>query len=781
MPARTVTRSAEAQAVATFLALAAVEPSALVVEGEAGIGKTTLWLAAQEQARQRGFQVLSARAAAAESVLAYAALADLLGDVDPAAFAHLPHPQRLALDRVLQWADTDGPVINQNAVAAGFLSLVQRIADEKPVLVAIDDVQWLDPSAVRVLAFAARRLSRAAGLLLTVRTDADSGLSVSWLQLPRPDGIRRIRVPPLSLAGLHAVLTQQLGRSFSRPTMARIHEVSGGNPFYALELGRAMDSQGAASISAEVPADVSLPGSLAELVRARVGSLDTALHDALLAVACLAAPTVELVARATHSDAMNVVKLLEDAESRGVIGIEGHRVQFQHPLLARGVYAEAAPARRRMMHRRLAEIVEQPELAARHLALAATSADSLTLRSLDTAAETARLRGAPAAAAELLDLAVGLGGDTPERRISLASHHFDAGNLGRARALLEETIATLNSGMLRAQALNLLAIVRLFDDSFLEAATILERALVEVGEDSALRVQILVTLTFALLNVGHLDAAAGKVEDAVKHAELLGNPPLLSQALGMRTMVRFMRGEGFDAPTMRRALELQGHDADIPLAVRPSVQNALLLAWTGQLDQAREEMALIRRRCIENGQESELNFVALHVVLIEVWRGTFTAAAVEAEDTIERALQLGGDMPLAIALTVRAVLDTYAGRVDDARHNAEEALAASQRSGSHTLAVWPIATLGFLEVSLGNYHAALTTLEPLLRNLDGAQSATEIMLAWFVPGCRRSVDCAGSAGRGGAARRPARQQRSQTGPPLDVGRWWPLPRHAAGR
>lgn len=780
MPARTVTHSAEAQAVATFLALAAVEPSALVVEGVAGIGKTTLWLAAQEQARQRGFQVLSARAAAAESVLAYAALADLLGDVDPAAFAHLPHPQRLALDRVLQWADTDGPVINQNAVAAGFLSLVQRIADEKPVLVAIDDVQWLDPSAVRVLAFAARRLSRAAGLLLTVRTDADSGLSVSWLQLPRPDGIRRIRVPPLSLAGLHAVLTQQLGRSFSRPTMARIHEVSGGNPFYALELGRAMDSQGAASISAEVPADVSLPGSLAELVRARVGSLDTALHDALLAVACLAAPTVELVARATHSDAMNVVKLLEDAESRGVIGIEGHRVQFQHPLLARGVYAEAAPARRRMMHRRLAEIVEQPELAARHLALAATSADSLrsdlSTRPPRRHACVGRLRRPPSSSTWRWDWAatppsVGFPGQPPLRRREPRSGKSPA----RGDHRDAEFRHAAGAGVEPAR------IVRLFDDSFLEAATILERALVEVGEDAALRVQILVTLTFALLNVGHLDAAAGKVEDAVKHAELLGNPPLLSQALGMRTMVRFMRGEGFDAPTMRRALELQGHDADIPLAVRPSVQNALLLAWTGQLDQAREEMALIRRRCIENGQESELNFVALHVVLIEVWRGTFTAAAVEAEDTIERALQLGGDMPLAIALTVRAVLDTYAGRVDDARHNAEEALAASQRSGSHTLAVWPIATLGFLEVSLGNYHAALTTLEPLLRNLDGAQSATEIMLAWFVPGCRRSVDCAGSAGRGGAARRPARQQRSQTGPPLDVGRWWPLPRHAAGR
>ena len=391
MTSGVVSRHAEARAVADFLASASTEPSALVVEGEAGIGKTTLWLAGVEQARGLGFRVLAARGAAAESALAYASLADLLGGVDSSAFAGLPDPQRLALDRVLLRANTDSAATDQRAVAAALLSVVEGLAEESPVLLAIDDLQWLDPSSVHVLAFAVRRLSARVGMLGTVRTDSDGADgAAAWLQLPSPEGIHRIRVGPLSLGGLHAVLFARLGRSLPRPTMVRIQEISGGNPFYALELARAID-RGLAGTEA------SLPGTLAELVHARIGSLDPDVQDALLAAACVAAPTVEVVARAsTHAG--RIVELLEDhAERKGIVSIDGHRLRFAHPLLARGVYTNATPAQRRMMHRRLAAIVEQPELRARHLALAATSGDPQTLQSLDAAAEMARMRGAAGA------------------------------------------------------------------------------------------------------------------------------------------------------------------------------------------------------------------------------------------------------------------------------------------------------------------------------------------------------------------------------------------------
>jgi hypothetical protein len=162
------------------------------------------------------------------------------------------------------------------------------------------------------------------------------------------------------------------------------------------------------------------------VVRARIAGVDGDVHDVLLAAACGAAPTVELLARAMKADAAAVVALLEDAEGKGIVRIDGNRVRFTHPLLARGVYADAAPARRRAMHRRLAEVVEEPGPAARHLALAATVGDHATPHSLDEAAEMARMRGALAAAAELVELAPDpLGKPSSRRRGSRAGPRRD--------------------------------------------------------------------------------------------------------------------------------------------------------------------------------------------------------------------------------------------------------------------------------------------------------------------------------------------------------------------
>jgi predicted ATPase len=122
------------------------------------------------------------------------------------------------------------------------LSVVELLAEDAPVLAAIDDLQWLDPSSRNVIAFTARRLSARVGVFGTVRSDPDEGRgAASWLQLPQPDGVRRLHIRPLSLGGLNTVITERLGRSLSRPAIVRIQEVSGGNPFYALELARAMN------------------------------------------------------------------------------------------------------------------------------------------------------------------------------------------------------------------------------------------------------------------------------------------------------------------------------------------------------------------------------------------------------------------------------------------------------------------------------------------------------------------------------------------------------------
>jgi DNA-binding CsgD family transcriptional regulator len=285
VPVGDVTRPDESRAISNLLTDALLAPSALVLEGEPGIGKTTLWLSAVEEALTRGFRVLSARPAASESVMAYTALADLLGSVAPLVWADLPSPQRLAIDRVTLRA-TDGgdgsAVTDQRAVSAALVSVVELLAHESPVLLAIDDLQWLDASSMRVLGFVARRLSGPVGLLGAVRTTSDDVSAASWLQLPRPEQLRRITLRPLTVGALHAVISKRLGRSYPRPTMLHVHETSGGNPFYAIELARAIDDDPAAGWKV-------LPRSLTELVNNRIDTVDDIAEAALLASSCLAA------------------------------------------------------------------------------------------------------------------------------------------------------------------------------------------------------------------------------------------------------------------------------------------------------------------------------------------------------------------------------------------------------------------------------------------------------------------------------------------------------------
>ncbi len=722
-----VSRSAESQAVDDFLASLTDNPSALVLEGEAGIGKTTLWLAGLDRARERGFRVLIAHAAATESVLAYGALADLLGDIDSSAWAGLPHPQRHALNQImLKDVAVDGAATDARAVAAAIVAIVNDLASEAPLLLAVDDLQWLDFSSTRIIGYASRRLSGQVGLLATARTDPLRESMISWLRLPRPDGLRRIPVPPLDPIGLHAVLAEHTGRSFSTTTLRRIHEISGGNPFFALELARTINGQ-------QSTTNVELPSTLTEVIEARIGDLTDETRRLLLAAACVPAPTTELVAQAGGFDHGHAMPLLELAERQGIIAIDGHRIRFSHPLLARGVYTAEVPDRRRDMHRRLAAIVSEPEPRARHMALAATKSDPDTLRLLDEAAEIARLRGAPAAAAELLDLARGLGGDTAERRIASATQHFSAGDVGLARRLLEVTMKEAAPGAMRAQAAIWLALVRLLDDSFLEAARLLESVLDDADGIPALRAQMLITLSFALFNGDETAPALSRVQQAVTTAESASVPALLGQALSMRAMLGFLCGNGRDEKGMRLALDLDDPQAALPVVFRPRVHDALLLAWSGRLDGASDKMGSIRRRCIDNGEEAELAFIDLHSVIIESWRGNFVAARRIAKEAMERARQLYGDVPLSVAFTALALVDAYEGRVLEARENINESLAAGKRSGAHRMGEWPVALLGFLELSEGDHAGALSSLQPLLDKLGAATNGTEIIAAFFLP------------------------------------------------
>jgi DNA-binding CsgD family transcriptional regulator len=274
--------------------------------------------------------------------------------------------------------------------------------------------------------------------------------------------------------------------------------------------------------------------------------------------------------------------------------------------------------------------------------------------------------------------------------------------------------------------------VRLYGDGFFEGARLLQRALSEVRFDSPLRVQILITLAYSLLNSNQPRASVEMAEEAVAQAERLNQPHLLGLALGMRVILRFLCGEGFDEVNLDRAVALEDPDIFTPLVFRPSVQRALLLEWTGRPEESHHVLDAVRRRCLEKGEEGELVFIAQHVVLSSIWRGDFVEAGLVAEDAMERARQLGGDTPLFLANGMRAKLAAYAGREADARQAAEEAIEIGRRTGAFRLVERVVAALGFLEVSLGRYEAAMATMEPLVTSFDPASTPTELPNAAFL-------------------------------------------------
>ena len=716
-----IERPSEFRAVLEFLEAVDREPTGLVIEGEAGIGKTTLWLAAVNEARTRGFRVFVTRGGQAETTLAYAAVADLLGDVDAEVIDALPELHRVAVDRVLLRAGAgEGPVTDHGVVATAFASVVQRL----PVLVAVDDVQWLDPSSQAVLEFAARRFARRVGVLVTERAEHEGPSAAGWLRVGGSDPIGQIRIGPLSLGGLRALVAARLGRSFPRPTMVRIAETSGGNPFYALELARAME---AGATDPHAP----LPATLAEVMRLRIGRLDTDTQELLLAAACAADPTVELVADVTGTPLQRVRALLNEASTKGIVAVDGEDVRFAHPLLARSVYNDATPGQRRAMHRALAAAVRHPELKARHMALAAASRDATTLLALDEAAGAAAGRGAPAAAAEFVELAMGLGGDSPARRIRAADFHMRAGDLARARQLLDGVLEKVPSGLYRAMALNLLAGMQIHSNSFARAAEMLLEAFDNAENNREVQVRTLLLLAFAQLNAGDFGEALENAERAVSFAGVVGNPDLTSQVLSVREVVACMSGYGVSEANVQQALELQNYSSDAPIALRASANCALLLAYMGRLDDALERMAKVRQRCEQRGAETDQIFVAFFTTLFEVWRGRFTEAAAVAEETVERAQQLGGDHLRVVGLTTRAIVAAHLGNEDKTREYARGAIDLAGRCDSPRLADWARISLGFLEVSAGNHAATLTALGPLLAQFDVVPGTEIITKGYF--------------------------------------------------
>lgn len=720
-----VARSAEFAVLDEFLDRAALEPVSLLMDGEAGIGKSTLLWATAEAAAARGFQVLSAAGPQSEARCAYAAVADLLASVDAAIWRELPTAQAAALNRILSDGQ-DGSDSDERMVATAFLAVIRRLCSVAPLLLCIDDAQWLDTSSQMVIGFAQRRLAGRVGLVLAVRKDSGESGELDWLNPARPDSLARLHVPPLSVGGLHSLISLGLEQTLPRPAIIRIHEISGGNPFFALELARSVAEQPGRTAA-------ELPASLAVLVQERIGQLDEESGAVLLAAASIASPTVQAISLATAISPDRVVELLERSEGNGVVEIDGGRIRFCHPLFAAGVYGAASPSARRAMHRRLADIVEGPELIARHLALAATTADPDMLDALDAAAVTTQSRGAPTVAAELMELAIELGGDTPLRRIRAAEHRFRAGEIAAARDHLESALVCLRGpSTVRCIALISLAGVIAFDGNLTTAADLLTEAVAESADNPVLQLRARLLLTPLPGLTGDMKRSVELAEIAAAQSERLAVPALRSQALTIKVVVSTMFGLGVDWPSLKLALDLEDLDHPATARLRASAAVPVLRAWSGDLLVAREQLQVVSADLQAQGTEIDILWAADIAAMIEMWLGNYSAAAEIAADCTQRAEQLGGQTLLVQAWGTQAAIAAYLGDEALTRDAAQAILAATEVTGGVHQSVAAATAVGFLEVSLGNYAAALSALEPLRAVFEPDHHA-EIITGAFLP------------------------------------------------
>jgi DNA-binding CsgD family transcriptional regulator len=728
-------RHEELAVLVRFLGSLAAGPRALLVEGEAGIGKTALWQAGLTRSQAAGQRTLVCRPAGSEIRLSFAALGDLLAGVLEEALPALPVPQGRALQVALLLVEPEGEPPDQRAIGLAVLNVLRTLSSAGPVLVAIDDAQWMDEPSAAVLAFALRRLgAEPVGVLSTVRLTGGKRPEVAlagWLPA------ERLRLGPLTLAAVHELVRTRLGLSPSRPTLVRLHQAAGGNPLFALELGRALGEQGREPAPDE---PLPVPAGLRALVRARLARLPAPARESLLAVAALSRPTVGL-AVAVGGQGERTLADLERAARAEVIAYEGERIRFTHPLLASTLYVGAPLGQRRQLHGRLAELVTDGEERARHLALAADGPDPGVAVALEEAATQAHLRGAPDAAAALCEQASALTpADRPDKRrrrsMEAASYHLLAGNTSRARVLLEEAVSSVPPGAERARLLQRLGQVHYHEDSWATAEELLVQALAEAGDEPSLRCEIEQGLAFARHVRGDIPAAAARARAALELAEQAADPRLLSQSLVLVSLYEFFLGHGIRGDLMERAATLELSAATWPGRPVQLLSHGLvwaaMLKWADQFETARSGFEELHRQMLERGDEGSLAFLLSNMSELECWAGNWDLAARYATEGERLATLTGQGTMVSANLYAKALVEAHRGLTDSARADAEQALAAAHASGNATVALMSLSALGFLELSLGDPAAAHARLGPISEGLS-AVGLGEPGVLRFVP------------------------------------------------
>lgn len=686
-----VGRDVERDVVATFLAAAASGTAVLAVDGEPGIGKTTLCGYAVELARQAGSAVLTCRPSEAEAMLSFAGLTDLLAGVTDESLDALPGPQRHGLAVAALRDEPSGAPPDARVIGTGLATLLAELSAAGPVVVVVDDAQWLDGPTLDVVTFALRRTAASPiGVLISRRTDSLEAAALADA-LPTPSWREDLTVTGLTAAALFHIVRDQLQVTLARPTLVRLTEAARGNPYVALELARAV-----AMGTGNATEAVAVPTTLHSLTVDRLARLSTGAREALLAVASSPRPTLALL------EVLGLHDQLDEAEAMGAVEVIGGRVELTHPLLASAAFELATGPARREMHGRLAHATSDPEERARHSALATPAPDDDVASKLDDAVRSATARGATLAAVDLARLALDRT-ERPEsaggwgRRVRLAELLHSAGDTAGAAQTLDRLEHACPAGPLKARGWLVLTEVAFQTSSGEHAAACASAAVVEAAGDARLHARALLSRAAVSL----ADQQGRYAEQARRSLEEAGieDDELLGWAICEEVSARFHRGDGLDRAGIDRALQLERSDrpwrsGDQVAAVRP-----VLLKWAGYHEEALAGLTELRRKAEEEGNEGVVPYVFGHVSSVLLQLGRFSEAADAAREHVAHAETTGQSSQRMQGLYNLALVDAHVGRLDEAEVAGDEILAWAATEDDAWLEMSAAAVLGFVALS----------------------------------------------------------------------------------
>lgn len=681
-----VGRDLELERLAAGLQAAETTSNCLVVEATKGAGASALLDAAATAAAENGVLVLRCSPTAAEAHLQFAALADLLAPITDLSVVS-PVPRAALTAALLRGPQPAGAAVDERAVAAACIELLQHLVAASPVLLVVDSADELDTASAGVLRFVLRRLP-ARGVTAWIAHRPEAGSLVDGEVLP---------LGALPDAAMATVVRSACAATFSAPVLRSIVAAAGGNPWFATELARAVERQGVVS-GAPLP----LPGVLERWVDANFGVLSPAALEVLAVIACEPSADVEMFTR------LQLAAALDECEAQGLVATRGLAVRPAHPLLPVVALARVTAARVRALHARLATHCADPASAALHQAHGVLGHDAELATRLDGHVSAAVAAGQLDRAVELAVPAADLtppADDAFALRTAQAAHLvFQQGDTDGALRRLDQLDPTTASPAALAAASLVQAKVAFSTSTVAEAMAHAHEA-VSLSTTDAERVEAYSILS--RVSYDHFPTAAAHALTALQLAEHTDVPTtVLTSALVGFAAAKFMAGQGLDRECYRRAIELE-RDAPVYAADSAFASFAAVLKVADELDESR---TMLLDLLATNRDDGALPFALSHLPQLELWAGNWDAAEDFSHRHLAAATTAAQHDQVAQAMFNLASLNAYRGAVEDAATLAERVRRSGLESGDAWTERNGLSMLGLVALSSGDAEGAVQTL-----------------------------------------------------------------------